>query len=350
MIYSVLIMVCVFFIFLENSRGSERLLPYLKLGTVLVLILFIGLRYWTGPDYDSYEISYLGRSDFQFESLFNFFMTLFRRMNASYNVFLLFIAALSISIKSYVLQRYSPYFFLSLLIAVGFFLSDMGQIRYALAISVLWLSIPFCMEKRLIPFLIILCSAVLIHQTAIVFLPVYWMRNFKLNFPVMMIIWAVCYVSSYTVLGDLVMDAFSDYSFSETAITKMDVYSENESLDTRYLISISGLIAKVGILALVYYSNIENENLKQLYVNIGFAGGCLMFFFSFSEILCSRLSAYFLSFDALMIPLALVAIKDNWLYYSLLIILIAKYVYQFIFQVYYNYPEMYLPYRNVLFN
>lgn len=350
MIYTVLIILCVFFIFLENSKGCEKLLPYLQLGTVVFLILFVGLRYRTGPDYDSYEISYLGRSDFRFESMFNFFMIVFRKLGATYHVFLLFIAALSISIKSYVLNRQSPYFFLSLLVAVGFFLSDMGQIRYALAISVLWLSIPFYLEKRLIAYLLVVLCAVLIHQTAIVFLPVYWLCSLKLNFPLMLFIWAACYLASYTALGDSVMDLFSDYSFSDTATTKMDVYSENESLNTRYVVSLSGLVAKTGILALVYYSPIGDESLKRFYINIGFIGGCFMFFFSFSEILSSRLSAYFLSFDALMIPAAMIMIKDSWLYYSLLLVLIAKYVYQFIFQVYFNYPEMYLDYRNVLFN
>lgn len=349
MIYTVLIICCVFFVFLEQSKGTERLLPYLILGSGLILILFVGLRYQTGPDYESYEISYLGKSDFRFESLFNLLMTVFRRLGAGYNLFLLFVAALSITIKSYVIERYSPYFFLSLLIACGFFLSDMGQIRYALAISVLWLSLPFYMDRKLLPFLLIVFSAVLIHQTAIVFLPMYWLGSLKLKFPVMLGVWLMCYLASYTILGDWAMDFLSEYS-PEMTTSKIDVYEENESYDTRYLISLSGLVAKVGVLLLIYYSNIADETLKRFYINISFLGGCFLFFFSFSEIFSSRLSAYFMSFETLMIPLALVAIKDNWLYYSLLVVVVAKYVYQYIYQVYYNYPEMYLPYRNVLFN
>lgn len=351
MIYLLIFFICIFFSLLEQTDGVGQLASYLRLPFLIFFIVFIGLRYQVGPDYFSYEIIYFDREKYlDMEFLFRFFISIFNRWGISYNYFLLFIAALSIFCKAITLSKYSPYFFLSVVIAfISCFLSDMGQIRFSLSIAILWLSIPFCIERKFVWFLIVVVCAFLIHQSSIIFLFIYWFYKVRMNLGVMLAIWGGCYLLSFSLSSLGIFDLFSGFVEDENISGKIDIYADNELYGERYGISFFGLFSKILVLLLIYYSSIKNQELKQLYTNIYFWGGCFFFLFSFNEIFGTRLSIYFLSFEALIVPTAIYYIKDIKLHYVLMSVFIAKALYQLVVQVYIKYPEMYLPYRNMLF-
>ena len=350
MIYLVILVVFVFFALLEQVRGTGTFIPILKYASLIFLVIFIGFRYRTGPDYESYELIYQDKSSPVLEYLFQLLISIAKSIKLNYNYFLLLIAALSLSIKWISLNKYSPYFFFSIVIAFqSYILADMGQIRFSLAIAVSWLSLHFCLERKLIPFLLIVFIASLFHRSAVILLPLYWFGYFNINFWIMLGSWGACYILSFALANLGFFEELSEFFVSETMADKIDLYADNEEFGTRYDISLWGILSKVIVLGLIFYSSIPDDKMKRIFTNIYFVGGCAFFLFSFNEIFGSRISLYFFSFEPIMVPIAIYFIKDIKLHYMLLSFFILKSMYQLIVQVYMVYPDLYLPYKNFLF-
>ena len=350
MIYLYIFIACVIFLFLEQAKGTENARPWMQWGFSAFFILFTGLRYETGPDFFSYQGIFsdpLLRKDM--EPFFHFLMTMLARAKLGYVYFLFFVAALSITIKTYSIQKYSPYFFLSIVIALPVtFLSDMGQIRFSLAISTLWLSIPYILDKKLLKYTLVILLAASMHYSSLVFFPVYWICNKKINIYLIFGIWMACYFLSFTKFNEWFSSSVFNIGITEFT-DKTNLYAEEDTGGGRYGVSLFGLLSKILVVILVYFTlPDETGRLQRILLNIYFIGGCFFFLFSFSEIYGTRFSLYFLSVEALAVPVAIQKIRDIKLHYLLISTFIIKAFYQYYTLVYISYPDMYLPYKNVL--
>jgi hypothetical protein len=73
-------------------------------------------------------------------------------------------------------QKVFALFFLTVLIALPVvFLSDMGQMRFSLAIAIILLSIPYCLNRDPIRFGLIVFAASVIHVSALIFAIAYFL-------------------------------------------------------------------------------------------------------------------------------------------------------------------------------
>jgi len=351
MIYLVVFILCVVLLFMEQTKGFDKISFWMKWGAFIFFVLFIGLRYRIGPDYFSYQEIYQDISIREDLELFFYgVIAVFNSFKLDFIYFLLFIAVLSIGIKFYTFNKYSPYFFLSLMIALPIsLLGDMGQIRFSLAIAVLWLSIPYCLERNLIKFLLVVLAACIMHNSAIVFVIVYWVTDWKINIYIMLGLWLLCYLISYSAFTDIFSSPTSDFGVNDLT-EKSEQYMDAEDFSGRYTISIFNILTKLLVLALVYFLSDyrKNTGLYRLLLNIYFIGGCFFFLFSFNQTFGNRFSLYFLSFEAIAIPGVIYTIKDIKLHYLLIPVFIIKAFYQYYTLIYISYPEMYFPYRNVL--
>ena len=97
--------------------------------------------------------------------------------------FLLFVCGILMTIGYYkVVKEYSPMVVLSLLLIVtGPFIQSLFVVRQHITMSLLLLTYPLIINKKLVQFLIIIIIAYSIHQTALVFMPVYFLYHIKSN-------------------------------------------------------------------------------------------------------------------------------------------------------------------------
>ncbi len=80
----------------------------------------------------------------------------------------------------FVIEKYSVFTLLSIFVMfAGPFEQSTYVIRQHLAVSICMFSIPFVIQRKLLPFLLLIIIAFSVHQTALVFLPVYFLYGIK---------------------------------------------------------------------------------------------------------------------------------------------------------------------------
>ncbi|WP_123631394.1 EpsG family protein [Salinisphaera orenii] len=165
--------------FLSILRGA----PVKLLAPIVfaLIVLFVGLRY-DSVDYFNYwaifdQTRSLGLSEGH-EPGFLAFILGIQAVGGGFFVFVFLFALASLLVKFYGYAKLSPYIVLSLLIYVSTpaIWKEMGQIRGAMAASILFVSIIYAYERNPIKFGIALLAATLFHLSAIVGAVIYFVR------------------------------------------------------------------------------------------------------------------------------------------------------------------------------
>ena len=148
-----------------DARDEERLAFIFFSG---VTIFLIGLRGNIDVDYSGYLDAYNDLPDvFDYdiekgEFLYNALSSLFRSFGFQYAWCVLFTTAVSISIKGYLIIKHckSPLTALSIYLCVGFIEPEMITVKWAIATSLLMLSVHFLyLNRRYLAFIIFLVAA-----------------------------------------------------------------------------------------------------------------------------------------------------------------------------------------------
>lgn len=155
----------------------------------LGLILIAGLRKDYGNDYINYlinwnEINIL--SDVihsSFDKGYTFLVLCFKQFHLGFNSFMLFISFVSIGLKYKFIKKLSPLPFISFFIyyLLFFVINDMEQIRHGVAIAICLYAIVYIIEKKPIKYAICCSIAFLLHSSAILFIPLYFLRKVNLS-------------------------------------------------------------------------------------------------------------------------------------------------------------------------
>lgn len=108
---------------------------------------------------------------------------IFNKLGLNFQIFLIAMGILYISIITYYVYFYSksPCFSYIIFIAFGYFTFSMSTIRQTIAMSITMIAFIFALKKKIIPFIITVLLASSIHTTAIIFLPAYFVTKFKVN-------------------------------------------------------------------------------------------------------------------------------------------------------------------------
>lgn len=101
----------------------------------------------------------------------------------NYYFFLFITAVLTIVPVMWIIFKYSqiPWLSIVLFILFGYFSFYMTGLRQALALSFCMFAFHYSHENKLLKYLICIVLAFLFHQTAIIFLPIYWVKRIPLN-------------------------------------------------------------------------------------------------------------------------------------------------------------------------
>lgn len=193
-VYLVIYFILFLFALLERLDDKKEITGILTKKTAylfvsVVLIIFAGLRYYTGPDYESYKnifYSYPDTLSFasRFEPGFMLCVHIIKNiLKLGYMEFLLVFTAVNIFIKTTFFSKYFKYPVLLLMLYYPFiyFFSDFGQIRQGMALSFMLWCLPAMQKNKPIQFYINFLLACSFHYSMIIFFPFYFLRKLRLD-------------------------------------------------------------------------------------------------------------------------------------------------------------------------
>ncbi len=176
----------VMFITAIIANTKTRLNKKTALQICMIILFFLSaLRYSVGNDYDRYQelFDYVNKGHFNAFGT-QYLYTLLNIIFPNYYMLVAFIAAVYL-IASYKLivnfldEDYWGVSMIIFLINPYIFLMSLSAFRQTLAIVVFLGAVQFARQRRIIPYVLLILMATLLHTTAIILLPVYFLANDK---------------------------------------------------------------------------------------------------------------------------------------------------------------------------
>ena len=192
--YTIYLILAVLILLTVGAKGKKQ--RYIEFIAVVIVVLFQGLRWENGTDWDSYlriwEIydspTFIG----EMEIGFIFLTSLNHWFINHYTFHLCIMAIICIIPVSIINYKYSPYPLFSLFIWYVCNFAHIFNVRQTIAISIIFCTIPFILKRRRNKYILLIILATLFHKTAIIALPIYWLWNIKLKKNQYVIIILVC--------------------------------------------------------------------------------------------------------------------------------------------------------------
>ena len=180
-----------FFLYLFHLKFKENgKIDDIIFYTLLVfIILFTGLRYQVGSDWQNYEHEYFLKNkdfissftnrDFGF-SILNF---TFSSLGFSYVTLNLFLSIIAVS-SVFIFCKNNPNWFIGIFMSIPYFFTMciMGYVRQGLSIGILFLVFYAIQNNKKLLFLICIFFAVSIHKSSIIYLPLFALFFINENF------------------------------------------------------------------------------------------------------------------------------------------------------------------------
>lgn len=176
----------------RDKRTRERLFIF----SLILLILFFGLRGYIGYDWYSYKPNFdrvatlreILRGNFQtlfsgYEVGFQLYTSIIRTFTENYFVYNFINSLIDILILALVLKRYSKYPLLSLLLFFGVYglALEIDMLRNAKSIMLFLLSIKYIERREILKFGALNILGILFHSSSILYLPMYFILNIRWN-------------------------------------------------------------------------------------------------------------------------------------------------------------------------
>lgn len=280
--------------------------------SILIFTLIAGLRYNVGVDYPFYLSEYISLQEYghthrkTYEQGYYFITKLLADADLHFFFFFAFWAALQISLIYYALRNRKfllPYIGLFIMLS-SFFLDWMNGIRQAVAECFFIYSICFIKERKLIPYIIIILLASLIHKSAIILLPFYFIlyKPIKWATPKIYIpIFIACIIIGNTPTWISVVTKLEQFlillGYQNYVANFQEIFSNLQSFNWGPR-RISVVLANLIILA--QYSNMRqfysNDDYLPRYFLLFFLGICLYNLFANTSLEFLRPVAYFTIF------------------------------------------------------
>lgn len=238
----------------------------------ILLICFAGLRYFTGPDYESYKAIYNSASDTlnfadRFEPGFVLFVHILRNIiGVSFETFLFAFTFVNITVKAGFFKKYFryPIFLMLMYYPFIFFLVDFGQIRQGMALGIILWSIPAVMNRKILQFYVIWIIACSFHYSMLIFFPFYFLGQITLSKKWFFSIFFIGFIFNLFDISKAILFGISKiigHSSLGAIIEYMMNYGGVETnLIVYYFLQPSTIINIFLLLVFQYYYKDENEN------------------------------------------------------------------------------------------
>lgn len=283
------------FIFVVFFLISGLRSPLVGNDTLNYVQLFDELRILPVSNFESrFEKGYL---------YFNLFLGyLFKNSQA-----LLIISALIIcSGYFFLITKYSkiPWMSVYLFLTLRFFDASMNVLRLSIAMSLIFVGVYCLLENKRICFFLFVILASLFHNTAIIFIVVYFLKYFKLNIKYLTITIMISFGITFF-FDKLIFIVFQIFPAYTSYITSS--YMGNEVKLATVLNLIINLIVFVWIF---YMHKRSNDPTDEALIKIFFIGVCISVI-SFEFTLLDRVSELFTVFMIVLIPNSISLIKSS---------------------------------------
>lgn len=195
-------------------------------------------------------------------------------------------------------KKYSHMYWLSvLLIMVGPFNQSLYVLRQHMAMGIILLSYPCIIEKKVIPYLLLCFCAYMIHQTAAVFLPIYFIFNIKKS-KTLVVLFLLLFVVFYYSFG-YILSTSASYAM-ETAAYGDYLFEYDSEAGTNSKMAIF-LTAVLALRIYLVRKDFFKEGINKL-LSIILLLGVTVSFVGIGFPATSRLNMYFSQINFLIIP------------------------------------------------
>ena len=183
-------------VIIEKISERKRIGESFFIFSLLLLILFFGLRGYIGYDWYSYKpnfdkmvtIGELLKGNTQvlysgYELGFQIYTSFIKTLTNNYFIYNFINVSVDFIILYFVIKRFSKYPILSLLLFFGIYgvALEIDMIRNAKSIMLFLLSIKYIEERKILNFGVLNILGILFHYSSIFYLPMYFILNVKWN-------------------------------------------------------------------------------------------------------------------------------------------------------------------------
>lgn len=277
-----------FYFFSGNKKNAESLFAYL-----LILSLFVGFsdmlggydRYIYGEVFDSIadtttaKGNYLGTSAFLFfggEIGYTLWNIIISFITANRYIFILLTTFLIYVLLFQSIRKHTENYPFALLLFLGlWFFFSFTYLRQVLGATIVWLSINYIVERNLKKFLLVWIIAFSMHNSAIVFLPMYFMPIRKFNKSTVLWIMAGLLILGISPVPNMLFEAYGEASIAERA----NEYDSAGSFRIEYFLEAAFFLYFIFI----KYNEIPNEKEHIVLLNMALVFCAILLFFIRSE-------------------------------------------------------------------
>ncbi len=298
------------------------------------LIVLAGFRDNVGPDYGSYKMIYFysgskeyiniflkalhleGSENVDLEWLYALInKVLLNVFNAPYYILTFVIAIFAIYFKVEYTEdnTFYPFTFTLFMFIPNFFIGESGQIRQNLGTFIVYFSLRFIKERKLLLYLFWMFIATGIHNVCYLFLPMYWLVRIPLNKTIMLVLIIASVFASpfevYRVFGDFLTNMSSESMLVDGFNGYMDESSQRLN---------GGFgIPEVMLMIVTFFLFVFDDKMVKEYPYYEYhrvyvvMGICLYFIFKNNPIFSSRLAGAFIGFSYIIIINAMYVVQAN---------------------------------------
>lgn len=297
--------IAIFLNFTSNKNSRNILFAIL----FLMYSLFAGLRNNVGVDFMAYfelfESIKLNNSDLYFEFLNIKIAELFYSIGMETQFIFLFYSSITVYFFIKYIKYFSSNYYLSFLIFLSFgmfYLASFNQVRQYLALAIFLYSLKYIIKKEFITYSLLIVMASLIHLSALVLLPLYFILNKKISTSGYLLICGV-YLFALSFLESIL--SYTPYAFYLNT-TMFDRESSNALLYIFIFINILIILFRNRVLKIFSFAN--------LFINMAFFSTLLMIstiVSSLPSMIFIRINNYFIPYLIIIVALYFTALKDK---------------------------------------
>ncbi len=352
--YFVLAFLPLLFSPLYRLPRRQRVYQVFVLIYFILLILFAGLRWRTGTDWNPYIEYFQGQNNYRFFELGYVYLTaLVKSVSHNYTFFLLVDSTIALILIWYGRYRENGCHPISLAMFFSYYytINYLGSNRRIIAIGLCFLALLALRERKTVVFILLCCAAFFFHRSSLAFVlawPIYRLKPGAKKY-IVLVLAAIAFEmwNPFTHLAALTAGT------SNVLLNRVSGYSQFDSLNpnVNYALQDGISLAKRAIFLLLIcwgWSKFEPDEKSRYagYLNIYVFSFALYIAFTGTIEIFKTITVYFSIVELALLPVAFRAIDRKYrpIAYLLFVVLLAAQQYSALN----SFWDLYVPYHSVL--
>jgi len=337
----------------------------IMLAIALLFILFRGLRWETGTDWEQFHDFFYGVSLDSFfnpkysgtkavmepgYTLLNF---IFYNLTGHYTSLLIFYNAVIFWIYYNCSWKYFPESPVNVFVCLLFFTSPF-PLRQGFAVAIFFYGIRYILSKNILKFCITIIIAATIHNSAILMFPCYFFLNKKISAKLVVILYLVCLILAESPLLNIIIEQIISILATIVGIDSTFAYKSyvylyyQKDVDDSLLAKIFSFLRSmffISVFCLFRHRNNVSDNYN-IFFNCFVLSLCIGILFKYQMQEIIRMQDYFLLGTALLLGYILGILPTNKR--NILYIFITFYGFYTLYKFFDKWYDLLIPYKSVI--